>query len=905
MYMQEDDITRIKTSMLIFALEKALGNFVLDKEHLGDQLSAGTVDSIIERSEKKGTLVEKDQIALIVQASYLGEVFDFALNVAMGTICEEYLVSLKTLANQLNIFDIRNAVCHPNNPFPDCYWYRAATIASDPLIEKLGLQNVTEALASAVAGQLNEPPQSWFSDVKWAIPNNLPKMFPHEITGLLGRDKEFKELNRLLMLPRENLITIVAPGGIGKTALALQLLKDLSLTPSFSKHIDRIIFCSLKNEELTADGLRNIDAVRDIDSIKSHILSELTELYPERSFSSFEDVCTELNDEKILLCIDNLETLLIESQSEFQQFNQELPLRWKVLVTSRVSLGAGTSVPLEALKEKHSVALARNYFRKRGVMNIQQKTLQQIAKAANHNPLAIRLTVDLYLKGYDIPESIQKSQKDIASFSYKNLIDALDETAVSILEAIFAQHVSNRHELSELLELSYESVVEAVNELTKTTLITREPTSEDVDSYKLADSIRELLISNPRNIEIRKKVSEEIRKRKIVIQELSNRQRQLEIDEFSDDYIAPKTADILTILVNDTNKELKNGANSINLRMLKDRYIDLSNQFSTNEAFCFNYSRILHQLGDMDRAKSCVHSKSARCRMQLAWVYFSDNDYETAAELYRELFTEGYGDNNQSNPKFAYRINRYYLTSLLYSQQTDEVIEITKDWESQQYRDLFGAMRASAFKRSVEHKVNQDAKSTEAALHEAIETLKKLFHLERYSYTSSVEAYRIFKEIRYIVSRSNSYSKDFIRGSLQFIADHFFDVCELAKVPEKEQVKVIQDLDLVTIDNNPIHSMSWFKRKEGTQDSSTLRTYEKQGYTIVKVTNIPDNAEGVSPYIFAKDNNGTTFYLNVKCLVGGSWLEWASYELGDKLAIKYGRSNNNGKTYPATEIIEI
>ncbi|WP_214653182.1 hypothetical protein, partial [Vibrio anguillarum] len=75
-------------------------------------------------------------------------------------------------------------------------------------------------------------------------------------------------------------------------------------------------------------------------------------------------------------------------------------------------------------------------------MNIQQRTLQDIAKAANHNPLAIRLTVDLYLKGNDIPESIQRSQKDIASFSYKNLIDAIDDTAVSILEAIFAQQVS-------------------------------------------------------------------------------------------------------------------------------------------------------------------------------------------------------------------------------------------------------------------------------------------------------------------------------------------------------------------------------------------------------------------------------------------------------------------------------
>ncbi|MBF4432706.1 hypothetical protein EA848_24635, partial [Vibrio anguillarum] len=175
-----------------------------------------------------------------------------------------------------------------------------------------------------------------------------------------------------------------------------------------------------------------------------------------------------------------------------------------------------------------------------------------IAKAANHNPLAIRLTVDLYLKGNDIPESIQRSQKDIASFSYKNLIDAIDDTAVSILEAIFAQQVSNRTELSQLLDLSYEAVVEAVNELTKTTLITRESTSEDFDSYKLADSIRELLIFNPRNIDVRKKVSEEIRKRKVVIQELNNRQKQLEIDEYSDEYIAPETADILTILVNDT-----------------------------------------------------------------------------------------------------------------------------------------------------------------------------------------------------------------------------------------------------------------------------------------------------------------------------------------------------------------
>ncbi|WP_413766711.1 hypothetical protein, partial [Vibrio vulnificus] len=60
-----------------------------------------------------------------------------------------------------------------------------------------------------------------------------------------------------------------------------------------------------------------------------------------------------------------------------------------------------------------------------------------------------------------------------------------------------------------------------------------------------------------------------------------------------------------------------------------------------------------------------------------------------------------------------------------------------------------------------------------------------------------------------------------------------------------------------------------------------------------------------SPFIFAKDRKGTTYYLNVKSLVSGSWLEWATYELGDKFAIKFGKSNNHGKTFPATEIIEV
>ncbi|WP_139152189.1 hypothetical protein, partial [Vibrio ordalii] len=104
------------------------------------------------------------------------------------------------------------------------------------------------------------------------------------------------------------------------------------------------------------------------------------------------------------------------------------------------------------------------------------------------------------------------------------------------------------------------------------------------------------------------------------------------------------------------------------------------------------------------------------------------------------------------------------------------------------------------------------------------------------------------------------YSSCFVKRSLQFVAKHLFDVCQSAKVPEKEQVKIIQDLSRVDVKDNPINSMPWLRRKEPEQDNSELQAYEGQGYTIVKVTNIPDNVEGVSPFIFAKDRKGTTYW---------------------------------------------
>src|SRR5438093_834180 len=53
-----------------------------------------------------------------------------------------------------------------------------------------------------------------------APPNNLP----HQVTSFIGRERELKEVNQLLADTR--FLTLVGPGGIGKTRLSLQAAAD-------------------------------------------------------------------------------------------------------------------------------------------------------------------------------------------------------------------------------------------------------------------------------------------------------------------------------------------------------------------------------------------------------------------------------------------------------------------------------------------------------------------------------------------------------------------------------------------------------------------------------------------------------------------------------------------------------
>lgn len=144
-----------------------------------------------------------------------------------------------------------------------------------------------------------------------AIPNNLPI----QLTELVGRQAELAEAEQLLT--RTRLLTILAPGGAGKTRLAIQAAADIT-----AEFPDGVFFISLADVSSSRDIVQAVAeslglALSSDEDMKSQLLTYLT------------------NKDQLLL-FDNFEHL-IDGASIITGILQTAP-QVKVLVTSRAKL---------------------------------------------------------------------------------------------------------------------------------------------------------------------------------------------------------------------------------------------------------------------------------------------------------------------------------------------------------------------------------------------------------------------------------------------------------------------------------------------------------------------------------------------------------------------------------------
>jgi len=150
-----------------------------------------------------------------------------------------------------------------------------------------------------------------------SLKSNLP-IFP---TPLIGREREVEELGRLLRDPKCRLLTLIGPGGIGKTRLAIETAAHVQ--DAFANGVYLVSLASVNTTSfivpLIADALGFVFQSQGRTDPKTQLFSYLKE-------------------KQILLLIDNLEHLLSGPGIEILSELLASAPRVELLVTSRESL---------------------------------------------------------------------------------------------------------------------------------------------------------------------------------------------------------------------------------------------------------------------------------------------------------------------------------------------------------------------------------------------------------------------------------------------------------------------------------------------------------------------------------------------------------------------------------------
>lgn len=293
----------------------------------------------------------------------------------------------------------------------------------------------------------------------------------------IGRKTTKERILKALDHKRTYLITISGIGGVGKSAIAIKMAKDI--IDSESKRYSYIIWVSAKKTYLTTKGVE----------IETQVFSSLLQLldiilkitrfdsYLEYSFSAKKETCLDiLSLDTFLLIVDNFET--IPNPAEFLEYFEEIGNQCpdsKLLLTTRHQLGY--SEKIIDLKEFDSeeyeefvLYLAKYKFKLKEIP--KREIINKLYEYTGGLPLATEFIIGQLSENKSLQkifDTIEKVPKDsILEFSYNEsfaMLKVQEKRTLYVISLIESPNDSNVSFVSGLDEYETEEIVSKLKKL--------------------------------------------------------------------------------------------------------------------------------------------------------------------------------------------------------------------------------------------------------------------------------------------------------------------------------------------------------------------------------------------------------------------------------------------------------
>lgn len=363
--------------------------------------------------------------------------------------------------------------------------------------------------------------------------HNLP-LPEFDDTGFVGRKKDVKEITELILNKKNQVISVVGNGGMGKTSTVIKILYDLIEKPE--NPFEAVIWLTLKTKTLShgefveiKDGIKEISEV--IEKSKQIMVSDGEE-------DAMSCVIEFMETFNVLLVLDNLETI---NTGDINEFLRKIPENSKVLITSRLGIGEfEIRQKIDGLERQDAIAYYRELSKYYG-LELHKQSDNEIYEIINKNLYNNPLSIKWYISGIysgTSPKQMLSHKDDLIEFCISNIFDKLSQTSRTILQLFLLENVKLTYGVIDYyIDENELTIRNSINELLSTYMI-----QASSGEYIMNDMSREYISLNyPPDNEFIKEVFTKRKKLKDMLQQVKVYSEQA---PFNPNTVSSKLSDV-------------------------------------------------------------------------------------------------------------------------------------------------------------------------------------------------------------------------------------------------------------------------------------------------------------------------------------------------------------------------